>query len=83
MAPHVGTGQVREVFDLFLEAVRNDVVDDVPDLIADTLAIPVPQVRTLIHRALTRLRNEAIKRGITLPPVVNPTNPHEPEETND
>lgn len=66
LAPRVGTGQVRDVFDLFLEAARNDLVDGVPDMIAETLGIPVPQVRTLIDRALRRLRIAAADLGIAL-----------------
>ena len=77
MAPCVGTGQVRDVYDLFLEAVRNDLVDGVPEWIAETLGISVRQVRTLIHRALTRLKAEATRQGVVLPEPIDPTR-HQP-----
>lgn len=66
LAHCVGTGQIRDVFDLFLEAARNEFADGVPEMIADTLSIPVPQVRTLIHRALQRLKKAAADVGISL-----------------
>lgn len=66
LAPHVGTGQVRDVFDVFLDAARNDLVDGVPAMISETLDIPLPQVRALIDRALRRLRKAAAAQGISL-----------------
>lgn len=72
LAPCVGTGQVRDVFDLFLEAARNEIVDGVPEAIAETLDIPVRQATTLIHRALNRLSAEAKRRGVLLTEEVDP-----------
>lgn len=77
LLPGVGTGQVREVMELFLEAVRADLPDYPPSAIADTLEISEPQARTLLHRGLTRLRREAEREGLTLPNGLDPE-PHEP-----
>ena len=68
LLPQVGTGQVRDVMDLFLEAIENDVVDYQPAAVADTLGITVPQARTLLHRGLGRLRRAAERDGVVLPP---------------
>ena len=67
LLPEVGTGQVRDVMDLFLEAIQNDVVDYQPAAVADTLGITEPQARTLLHRGLGRLRRAAERDGVVLP----------------
>lgn len=77
LLPKVGTGQVREVMELFLEAVRSDLPDYPPSAIADTLGVSEPQARTLLHRGLTRLRREAEREGLTLPDGFDPE-PHDP-----
>ncbi len=77
LLPKVGTGQVREVVELFLEAVRADLPDYPPSAIADTLGVSEPQARTLLHRGLTRLRREAEREGLALPDGFDPK-PHEP-----
>ena len=77
LAPRIGTGQVREVMNLFLEAIRNDVVDFPPARIAEILGISEPQARTLLHRGLNRLRREAEREGINLPSEFDPE-AHEP-----
>ena len=76
LLPRVGTGQVREVMGLFLEAVRAGLPDYPPSAIADTLGISEPQARTLLHRGLARLRREAEREGLTLPDDLDPE-PHE------
>ena len=76
LLPKVGTGQVREVMELFLEAVRADLHDYPPSAIADTLGVSEPQARTLLHRGLTRLRHEAEREGLILPDALDPE-PHE------
>lgn len=75
LLPRVGTGQVREVMELFLDAVRQDVPDFPPAAIADTLDISEAQARTLLHRGLGRLRREAEREGLTLPDGFEPE-PH-------
>ena len=76
LLPKVGTGQVREVMDLFLEAIRQGVPDYPPAAIADTLGISEAQARTLLHRGLARLRREAEREGLTLTDGFDPE-PHE------
>ena len=76
LLPKVGTGQVREVMELFLDAVRQGVPDYPPAAIANTLGISEAQARTLLHRGLARLRREAERVGLTLPNGFDPE-PHE------
>ncbi len=76
LLPKIGTGQVRDVMALFLEAVRHGVADYTPVDIADSLGISGAQARTLLHRGLARLRREAEREGLTLPEGFDPE-PHE------
>lgn len=75
LLPKIGTGQVRDVMELFLDAVRQDVPDFPPAAIADTLGISEAQARTLLHRGLGRLRREAERQGLTLPDGFDPEPP--------
>lgn len=76
LLPKVGTGQVRKVMELFLDAVRQGVPDYPPAAIADTLGLSEAQARTLLHRGLTRLRRAAEREGLTLSEGFDPE-PHE------
>lgn len=82
LLPQVGTGQVRAVMEIFLEAVREGLPDYPPSTIAEALGIPVASARTLLHRGLTRLRQEAERKGIALPTDLDPET-HEPYGTLD
>lgn len=72
LLPRIGTGQVRNVMDLFLKAIKSDMMDYQPKDIAEVLGIGEPQARTLLHRGLTRLNKEAEKDGVTLPSWYDP-----------
>ena len=73
----VGTGQLKDVMDLFMEAVRKGIPDYSPSEISDVLGISEAAARTLLHRGLDRLRGEARREGIELPSELDPEN-HEP-----
>ena len=77
LLPRIGRGQVLEVMTLFLEAVELGIPDFPPSAIADTIGISEAQARTLLHRGLGRLRREAERDGIELPPILDPS-PHDP-----
>ena len=72
LLPRIGTGQVFRVMELFLQAIKNDMMDYQPKDIAEVLGIGEPQARTLLHRGLTRLNREAEKTGVTLPSWYDP-----------
>lgn len=72
LLPRIGTGQVFLVMDLFLKAIKSDMMDYQPKDIAEALGIGEPQARTLLHRGLTRLNREAEKAGVTLPSWYDP-----------
>lgn len=72
LLPRIGTGQVSRVMELFLQAIKNDMMDYQPKDIAEVLGIGEPQARTLLHRGLTRLNREAEKAGVTLPSWYDP-----------
>ena len=82
MLPRVGTGQVRDVMEIFLEAVRNGLPDYPPSEIAKALGIPESSARTLLHRGLTRLHREAEREGVSFPSDLAPEI-HEPYGTLD
>ena len=69
----VGTGRVIEVLEVFLEAVEQGIADLPASTVADTLGMSPPEVRSLLHRGLARLRRAASKRGITLAQALDPT----------
>ena len=73
----VGTGQLKDVMDIFMEAVRKGLPDCSPSEISDVLEISKEVARELLRRGLNRLRREAGKEGIELPPELDPEN-HEP-----
>ena len=72
LLPHVGTGRVIEVLEVFLEAVEQGIPDLPASSVADTLGLSPSEVRSLLHRGLTRMRRAAAERGITLPQALHP-----------
>ena len=70
LLPELGTGQVRDVMEVFLEAVANGVPDFPPARIAEAVGINEDSARVLLHRGLQRLRARAEKEGIRLPDVL-------------
>ena len=81
LLPRLGTGQVRDVMDLFLEAVANGVPHYPPSEIAAVLGITTPQARTLLDRGLERLRAQAENEGVRLPKEL--FEPEDPTHTED
>lgn len=73
LLPSVGTGRVIEVLEVFLDAVEQGVPDLPASTVADTLGLSPSEVRSLLHRGLTRLRRAAVERGVTLPKALDPT----------
>lgn len=73
LLPSVGTGRVIEVLEVFLEAVEHGVPDLPASSVADTLGLTPSEVRSLLHRGLTRLRRAAVAHGITLPQALDAT----------
>lgn len=73
LLPDVGTGRVIEVLEVFLEAVEQGVSDLPASTVADTLGLSPSEVRSLLHRGLTRLRRAAAERGVSLPQALDPT----------
>ena len=72
LLPRIGTGQVLRVMELFLKAIKVDMMDYQPKDIAEVLGIGEAQARTLLRRGLARLNREAEKAGVTLPSWYDP-----------
>ena len=67
LLPELGVGQIRDVMEVFSDAVANDVPDFPPAQIAEAVGIKADAARVLLRRGLCRLRARAEEEGIRLP----------------
>ena len=81
LLPELGVGQIRDVMEVFLDAVANDVPDFPPARIAEAVGIKEDAARVLLRRGLARLRAKAEKEGIRFPDEL--TDPCDESSLND
>lgn len=70
LLPVIGTGQLRDVMDLLIDAVEAGEPELPADSVGEILGITAAAARALMSRGLSRLRDAAAKRGITMEGVL-------------
>ena len=82
LLPQIGSGQVRDVMELVIDAADDGLPDLPASSIAEALGISSNAARTLVSRGMNRLRRIAEQEGVEAPTDLPDTEAEE-EEQND
>lgn len=67
LLPRIGEGQIRDVMELFIDALEDGLPDLPASEIADSLGISTDAARKLVSRGLGRLERLADEEGVEMP----------------
>lgn len=84
LMPAVGTGQVRDVMELLIDAANAGEPDLPPETVGEILGITASAARSLMSRGLSRLRAAAAQHGLHLTePIANALYTRRPDISQD
>lgn len=83
LLPEVGEGQVRDVMEIVLDAIENELPDLPASFIAGILDISENTARALVSRGFQRFRRSAAERGIQMPTDLSEIDTYYDEQESD